>query len=72
MIGCVAQMSLEVYLRVIGCGSGEGGVWKGDVGIVWQAVDRKKAVLHDRHKTMHPLQTISLLTATYAKLLISY
>ncbi len=57
MIGREAQMRSEDYLRVIGCNSREGGAWKGDVGVVRQAVDRKHPPLQDRQETVQPLST---------------
>lgn len=46
------------YLGVIGCGSREGGAWKGDVGVVRQAVDRKWPPLQDRQETVHALSQL--------------
>lgn len=45
-------MRLEGYLQVIGCGSREGGVWKGDVAVVAQAVGRKRPPLQETGKRL--------------------
>lgn len=43
----------EVYLRSTGCSGGEGGVWKGDIGVDWPAVERKFRSLQDKQESLN-------------------